>query len=1258
MSTTRQPLAVGLALCALAGAAPWDGLLAPADAQSGIAIQVDAAADRRAIDPRIYGVSWGSPADLLALNAPLNRWGGNSTSRYNWQLNADNRGFDWYFESIPYDNATPGEGADTFIAESFQGGAQPMITVPLIGWMAKVGTNRSKLAGFSAAKYGAQQDCDWSWFPDACNGVLSNGNDVTGNDPNDANVPSTPAIQGQWAAHLVSRWGGAGHGGLRYYLYDNEPTLWHSTHRDARATGVRMTELRDATIAYGTAIRQADPDALLAGPEEWGWMGYFWSGYDQQYMGNTGCYSCWPDRDANGGMAFMPWLLDQLRQHEISSGTRLLDLFSLHYYPQGGEYGSDTSTAMQQRRNRSTRSLWDPSYVDESWVNDTVRLIPRMHEWVDTYYPGTEIGITEYNWGAEGHINGATTQADVLGIFGREGLDAATRWTVPASDSPTFKAMQLYRNYDGNRSTFGDTSVRASVPNPDNLSAFAAERSSDGALTVVAINKVTTSALVSVSIANFPAGATAQVWRLGASNAITRAADVAVSGGAISTTLPAQTITLFVVPRSTPTVPTLSINDVALDEGASGSRAAVFTVTLSAASSQTVTVAYATANGTATAGSDYSAASGTLSFAPGETAKTVSVAVAGDSVIEPSETFTVGLSGATNATIARPTGTGTIRNDDFPALSINDVSLAEGNSGTTNAVLTVSLSAAAPFAVSVNYATANGTATAGSDYAAQTGTLTFTPGQTSKTISIAVNGDTSAESDETLFVNLSNAVGATITDGQGRVTITNDDAAPPASAVAVFWTAAVGVTVSGNSLTKTAATGWGNAGAVSTQAIASGDGYVEFTASETTTYRMLGLSNGNANSSYTDVDFALYLAAGQIQVYEAGSAMGTFGSYATGDALRVAVTGNVVRYSRNGTVFFTSARTPVYPLLVDCALYSQKATLASAVILGASAPPPSAGQAVVWTSLAGVTATGSTLKKTAATGWGNAGAISTQTIASGDGYVEFTASETTTYRMLGLSNGNANSSYTDIDFALYLAAGQIQVYEAGSAMGTFGSYATGDTLRVAVTGGAVRYSRNGTVIFTSTKTPVYPLLVDSALYSQNATLASVVISGATMPPPSTSQAVAWTGLAGVSASGNTLKKTAATGWGNGGAISMQAIPSGDGSVEFTASETTTYRMLGLSNGNADSSYTDIDFALYLAAGQIQVYEAGSLMGTFGSYATGDKMRVAVTGGIVRYSRNGTVFFTSTKTPAYPLLVDSALYSQNATLNAAVIAGAQ
>src|SRR5262249_4920896 len=143
----------------------------------------------------------------------------------------------------------------------------------------------------------------------------------------------------------------------------------------------------------------------------------------------------------------------------------------------------------QLRRNQSTRSLWDAGYVDQSWIDDTVDLVPRLRSWVNTYYPGTKIGITEYNWGAEGHMNGATTQADLLGIFGRQGLDLADRWTTPAAGTPTYLAMKMYRNYDGHDATFGDTSVATSVPNPDHVSAYSAVRSSDGALTIMVINK-------------------------------------------------------------------------------------------------------------------------------------------------------------------------------------------------------------------------------------------------------------------------------------------------------------------------------------------------------------------------------------------------------------------------------------------------------------------------------------------------------------------------------------------------------------------------------------------------------------------------------------------------------------------------------------------------------------------------------------------------------------------------------------------------
>ena len=311
----------------------------------------------------------------------------------------------------------------------------------------------------------------------------------------------------------------------------------------------------------------------------------------------------------------------------------------------------------------------------------------------------------------------------------------------------------------------------------------------------------------------------------------------------------------------------------------------------------------------------------------------------------------------------------------------------------------------------------------------------------------------------------------------------------------VSWTNTIGVTANGNSLTKTAAEGWGNAGAASTQTIASGDGYVEFTASETNTYRMIGLSNGNSHQNYDDIDFAIYLiVGGGLQVYEGGVLRGNVGSYSTGDTLRVAVESGVVKYRKNGALLYTSTGTPTYPLLVDSSFYSNGGTISN-VMISTGSSGGGGTQNVNWTNSVGVSASGNNLTKTAADSWGNAGAASTQTIASGDGYVEFTASETNTYRMIGLSNGNSHQNYDDIDFAIYLIlGGGLQVYEGGVLRGNVGGYSTGDTLRVAVESGVVKYRKNGALLYTSTVTPSYPLLVDTSFYSNGATLNNVVIS--------------------------------------------------------------------------------------------------------------------------------------------------------------------
>ena len=544
-------------------------------------IKVDAAAGRHAINSLIYGLQGASTQTLLDLNSGLSRSGGNTATTYNWQQNASNHASDWYFESISEASANPGDTVDSFISSARAAKAQAMVTIPTIGWVAKLGANRGKLSSFSYQKYGAQQAYD-GWMPDAGNGVMTNGQFVMGNDPNDANTPSDSTFQQNWIKHITGLFGTAANGGVSYYLLDNEPGIWHSTHRDIHPTGATMDEIKNNTIDYAAKIKAADPSAQIVGPEEWGWSGYLYSGYDAQYGGAHG-WSNLPDRAAHGNMDMMPWLLSSLKSYDAANKTKSLDVFSLHYYPQGGEYSSDTSTNMQLLRNRSTRSLWDPAYTDTSWINAQVQLIPRMKGWVSSYYPGLKTAITEYNWGADGHINGATTQADIWGIFGREGLDLATRWTTPDSSTPTYKAMKMFRNVDGNNTGLGDVSVSDVAPDPDSLSSFAATRSSDGALTVMLINKALSgTAQATVSLANFtPASTTAQAWQLTSANAINALPNPTVSivantAPTLTLSLPAQSVTLVVVPAAQAATPKNAATFVKSDAATKGAWKGVY----------------------------------------------------------------------------------------------------------------------------------------------------------------------------------------------------------------------------------------------------------------------------------------------------------------------------------------------------------------------------------------------------------------------------------------------------------------------------------------------------------------------------------------------------------------------------------------------------------------------------------------------------------------------------------------------------------
>lgn len=510
-------------------------------------IEVDAAAGRHPISPLIYGLNFGTADMLRDLRAPINRSGGNSASTYNWRIDARNTGQDWFYESLPIDPKDPYQYNERFISVTTDAHATPMLSIPMIGRVARLDKDGRPLASFSIAKYGKQQAADVGNLPDAGNGV-ADGAPIK-NDADDASMPDDPQSQQQRVARLVRESGNAGPDDMRYYMMDNEPSLWHVNHRDVHPVGAHASEIAGKVIDYSRAVKAADPGARVVAPEEWGWSGYRYSGFDQQYLAAHGPGNP-PDRqNETGGLDYVPWLLTQWKQ-----AGHPIDVFSLHFYPQGGEFTetgnaatADTS-AVELARNRSTRDLWDTTYKDLTWINSVVALIPLMRRWVNTYYyPGTPIALTEYSWGGDTTMNGATAQADVLGIFGREGLDIATRWGTLNPDMPVYKAFKLYRNYDGQGSGFGTTSIADSQPDPDRVASFAALRDHDRVMTVLVINKqLDQPANAAIIVNHFAVHGSVETWQL-KDNALSRLQNTNYADDRLQTTLPPKTVTLFVL---------------------------------------------------------------------------------------------------------------------------------------------------------------------------------------------------------------------------------------------------------------------------------------------------------------------------------------------------------------------------------------------------------------------------------------------------------------------------------------------------------------------------------------------------------------------------------------------------------------------------------------------------------------------------------------------------------------------------------------
>jgi hypothetical protein len=523
-------------------------------AQSGVpTLSVDVGAAHNPINPDIYGIAnYGLDATFAQQIKVGNiRWGGDGTTRYNWMVDSSNSGFDWYFIG-GNGEATPVPGASADLMVKTYAPADALITIPIIPYVNK---SSAYSCSFPVSVYGAQQSVDPYLQVDGgnCGNSISTSNaQLTDSNILANHIGNTPALQQQWVAHLVNTFGTAAKGGVKFYQLDNEPGGWSNTHRD-----VMPSEPPYATIVadgqqYAAAVKTADPSALVLGPSDFtlgGWIGTP-AQQNNLYAGQ--------------------YYLQQMALYEQQHGRRLLDYFDEHYY------FNVSSPAAQLA---STRTLWDPTYNGGTWVEQydfdgPMQLIPRFKSWIATYYPGTKLSISEYSIDSgQKSIVDAIAEMDVLGIFGREQLDFADMWTPPAPTDPIAYAFRMFRNYDGNGGQFGDTSVSAASSDQGTLSIYAAQRSTDNAVTILVINKTTAAIASAISFANLNLPSAAQVYTYSGANlaAIVHAADAPITNSSVSYSFPGYSAVMFVIqPAVTPAVATTTTLSVSAAEAVLG----------------------------------------------------------------------------------------------------------------------------------------------------------------------------------------------------------------------------------------------------------------------------------------------------------------------------------------------------------------------------------------------------------------------------------------------------------------------------------------------------------------------------------------------------------------------------------------------------------------------------------------------------------------------------------------------------------------
>jgi len=491
------------------------------------------------ISPLIYGLNADDTpgsgfSSLVAETRPgLIRLGGNRWTAYNWENNASNAGSDYNYENDDYLSAskTPGAAVRPTVVAAKAAGAAALVTVPIVDYVAgdESGGDVFNTANYLATKFKRNRATDPARL--TTKPVVS-----------DAYVYQAQFVY--WLKNTVP-------GADVMFSLDNEPDLWSSTHPEVHPKSVSYAELLSRDLEYARAIKKVWPTAPVTGPVSYGWEGY-------ETLQDA------PDSAKDGN--FLSWYLRQIHLADVKANMRLVNDLDLHWYPEatGGGVritGTEATPAVISAREQAPRSLWDPTYVENSWITadsldgKAIELIPRVMGQISKNDAGMALDFSEWNYGGGQTISGGIATADVLGIFGRYGVHAAALWPLNSNESYSYGAFAIFRNYNGRGGAFGDTEVSASTSAPAETSVYGSiAHANAGHVVIVAINKYLEADRTTLKVLGGPDFTRAQVYTL-TSVASTPRPAAGLRASSVDTfryTMPAQSVSVIVPEAAAP----------------------------------------------------------------------------------------------------------------------------------------------------------------------------------------------------------------------------------------------------------------------------------------------------------------------------------------------------------------------------------------------------------------------------------------------------------------------------------------------------------------------------------------------------------------------------------------------------------------------------------------------------------------------------------------------------------------------------------